>query len=129
MCQCIHREVGADWAGGKRSLSAERHDVRSQASEQSPMGVGCPGPEKCREGPAKAGRGGVDRSQEGNKPKSSHPPVVLKEYRERCKARFCSKERHRSGPEKGADPSLHLSPMDLHLAVKAFGGCEQVSPV
>ena len=96
---------------------------------QGPIGVGCLGLEQCRKGLAEAGRGGVDRRQGGNEPKSSLPPLVRKEYCEWWKARFWGENRHRSKLETVGDPSLHLPPMDLHLAVKAFGGCEQVSTI
>ena len=59
MCQCIHWEMGAHWGGGEWSFPVERHEFRSKARAQGPMGVGCPGLQQCGKGPTEAGQGGV----------------------------------------------------------------------
>ena len=93
------------------------------------MGVGCPGPEQCGEEPAEASRDRVDGHRGGDQPKSSHSPFVRAEYQEWRETRFCSENRHGSGPKAVGDPSLYLMPMDLHLVEKAYGGSEQVGTI
>ena len=76
VCQCVHREMGAHWGGGERSLPLVWHNVLSQACAQGPMGVGCPGLEQSGKGSAEAGRGGVDGCTGGDQARGSDPPLV-----------------------------------------------------
>ena len=129
MRECIHWEVGTNWGGAERGLPVKWHDVGVKACAQGPMRVRRPSFQQSGEGPAEAGRGGVDRRRGGDEPKSGHSPLVREKDREWWEARFRSENRHGSGPETVGDPSLHLPPMDLHLVEETFGGCEQVSTI
>ena len=127
--KCIHREVSAYWGGAERGLPVEWHDIRVEASAQAPMRVRRPSFEQGGEGPAEAGRGRVDGRRRGDESKGGHSPFVREKDRERWEARFCSENRHGSGPETVGDPSLHLPPMNLHLVEEPLGGGEQVCTV
>ena len=117
------------WGGAQPGLPVKWHDIRVQARAQGPVRVRRPSFEQRGEGPAEAGRGGVDRRRGGDEPKSGHSSFVREKDREWWKAEFRSENRHGGGPKTVGDPSLHLPPMDLHFAKEPFGGCEQVSAV
>ena len=129
MCQCVYREMGAHRGGGEGCFPIEWHNIGSETSTQSLMGVGYPGLEQSGNGSAKVGRGGVECRGRGKQPKASHSPFVREGNRDWWQTGFCSEDWHRSGLETVGDPSLHLPPMDLHINKKAFGCSEQVGPI
>ena len=60
VCQCVYREMGANWGGGERSFAVEWHNFRSQTFAQGLIRAWCPGFEQSGKGPAESGQGGVN---------------------------------------------------------------------
>ena len=60
MGQGVHREVRADWRGGGRGLPVQGHNIGGEACAERTKRIRGPRTQQRGEGPAEAGRGGVD---------------------------------------------------------------------
>ena len=83
MGQRVNQEVRPDWGRGTGRFPVERHDVRGQTGTKRPIGVRGPSPEKGGEGPAEAGRCGVNGGVGADKAEGRHSSLMGEEDVER----------------------------------------------
>ena len=113
--QGVNQEVRPDSGNGTGSLPVKRHDVRGQAGAEGPIGVQGSHLEERGEGPAEAGRCGVNGGRGTDEAQSRHPPFVGEEDVERRNARLCRYNGAGGSPEAVGNPPLDLPPMNIHL--------------
>ena len=129
MGQGVQRKVRADWRGGARGLPVQGHNIGGKACAKGTKRVRGPRTQQRGEGPAEAGRGGVDRRRGARYPERCHAALVGEKNVEWRETGFGRKNRDRGGSEAIGYPPLYLPPMNIHLGKEAFGGYKQVGPV
>ena len=87
--QGVNQEVRSDSGGGTGRLPVKRHDVRGQAGAEGPIRVRGSRPEERGEGPAEAGRCGVNGGRGTGEAECRHSSFMGEEDVERRKARLC----------------------------------------
>ena len=129
MGQGVDWEVGPDRRGGAGCFPVERHNVRGQVGTQRPVGVEGQSPGEGGVGPAEAGRCRVNGRGGTDKSESRHLPLMREENVERREARLSGQDWKGGRPEAVGNPSLDLTPMNIHLGEKPFGGDEEVGAI
>ena len=129
MGQGVHREMRANWRRGARGLPVQGHNIGGEACAKGTKRIRGPRTQQRGEGPAEAGRGGVDRGRGARYPERGHAAFVGEKNVEWRETRFGRKDRHWGGSEAIGNPPLYLPPMNVHLEKEAFSGYKQVGPI
>ena len=127
--QGVHREVRANWRGRTRGLPAQGHNIGGEACAKGTKGIRGPRTQQRGEGPAEAGRGGVDRRRGARYPERGHAAFVGEKNVKWRETGLGRKNRNWGGSEAIGYPPLYLPPMNVHFGKEAFGGYKQVGPV